>query len=170
MTRPLAPWWARAVARAFDGALFLYVVGLLWVEVFRHLAPEAGDGPSVSDVVAGNQTTVRVLVVVASLLSEVVPTAIWGRTFGKALLGLRVVDPDDEQPPGWARAFGRWVLLGGALAVPVVGVPAFALVVGAGLLDRRRRGLHDRLAGTVVVSWPVERAGVAREAGDGAAG
>ena len=82
---------------------------------------------------------------------ELVPTALWGRTPGKVIVGTRVVGIGDERPPGWTRAILRWVLPALAFQVHVVGW-ALALGVRAALaLDPLRRGVHDRLAGTIVV-------------------
>jgi uncharacterized RDD family membrane protein YckC len=96
----------------------------------------------------------RLLAVVAFVflaVYELVPTALWGRTPGKAIVGTRIVGIGDEQPPGWTRAILRWVLPALAFQVHVVGW-ALALGVRAALaLDPLRRGVHDRLAGTIVV-------------------
>jgi uncharacterized RDD family membrane protein YckC len=84
---------------------------------------------------------------------RVVTTAKWGAGIGKRLLGLRVVVEHPTEPgaqvPGWGRSWKRWAVpLGpGLIPLPATGllayVPAFR--------DHRRRGLHDRAAGTVVV-------------------
>ena len=65
-----------------------------------------------------------------------------GQTPGMRALGLRVVAGDGPPTPG--RAFVR--VIGLALAI----VPLFAGFLPV-LVDNRRRGLHDFLAGTVVV-------------------
>jgi uncharacterized RDD family membrane protein YckC len=82
---------------------------------------------------------------------ELVPTALWGRTPGKAIVGTRVVGIGDGEVPGWTRAILRWALPALAFQVQAVGW-ALALLVRAALaLDPLRRGVHDRLAGTIVV-------------------
>ena len=82
---------------------------------------------------------------------ELVPTALWGRTPGKAIVGTRIVGIGDERPPGWTRAILRWILPALAFQVQAIGW-ALALAVRAALaLDPLRRGVHDRLAGTIVV-------------------
>jgi uncharacterized RDD family membrane protein YckC len=81
---------------------------------------------------------------------RVVTMAVWGRGLGKAALGLRVVVDAPGQPrPGWARSWRRWAApqLPGLLPLPGTGLLAFL----PALRDPRRRGLHDRFAGTVVV-------------------
>jgi uncharacterized RDD family membrane protein YckC len=66
-----------------------------------------------------------------------------GQTPGMRLLRLRVVGPGGE-PPRLGRSL--WRLVGLGLAI----VPLFAGFLPV-LIDRRRRGLHDFLAGTVVL-------------------
>lgn len=84
-------------------------------------------------------------------LYEIVPTALWGRTPGKAIVGTRVVGTGDGRVPGFKRAVLRWVLPALAFQVHVVGW-ALALLLRAVLVfEPLRRGVHDRLAGTIVV-------------------
>ena len=96
----------------------------------------------------------RLLAVVAFVflaVYELVPTALWGRTPGKAIVGTRVVGIGDERPPGWKRAILRWILPALAFQVSVVGWVLALLVRAALVADPLRRGVHDRLAGTIVV-------------------
>ncbi len=65
-----------------------------------------------------------------------------GQTPGMRLMGLRVIGPDGE-PPGLGRAVVRLI---GLLLAMLVLFAGFLPV----LIDRRRRGLHDMLARTVV--------------------
>lgn len=71
------------------------------------------------------------------LVEHVLLVGTLGATVGHRLLGMRV-ETLDGRPPGPVRALVRSVLL--------------VLVVPALLSDRDTRGLHDRAAGTVVVS------------------
>ena len=77
----------------------------------------------------------------------IVPTGVWGRTLGKWVAGIVVVN-GEGRTPGVAAAIPREV------AWKVVAYGA----AGLGLLwidfDRERRGWHDRLAGTWVVVVP----------------
>jgi hypothetical protein len=98
------------------------------------------------------------VVAAAGVAYRVVTTALWGAGLGKWVLGLRIVvdpapgDASDLDAPGWARAWRRWLVPQGPglLPLPGTGLLAFAPAV----TDRRRRGLHDRAAGTVVVALP----------------
>lgn len=70
--------------------------------------------------------------------------ALWkGRTPGKRLLGLRVVQLDG-QPVGWWDAFGRF---GGYAAGLATGLLGYLQV----FWDPNRQALHDKVAGTVVI-------------------
>ena len=81
----------------------------------------------------------------------VVPTALWGQTPGKIAVGTRVVAEEDGSLPGWRRAALRWAVPGVAGRLPYVGLWVSLAVMASLVLDARRRGLHDRAAGTIVV-------------------
>ena len=81
----------------------------------------------------------------------IVPTAVLGQTPGKIAVGTRVVADVDGSLPGWRRSAVRWALPGLAGRLPVVGLAVSLVIIGSLLWDPRRRGLHDKLAGTVVV-------------------
>ncbi|MFG3547954.1 RDD family protein [Streptomyces sp. NPDC047725] len=55
---------------------------------------------------------------------EALPTAKWGRTLGKKLLGLEVRDIEAHEPPSFGAALRRWLVYSvpGLLAVGIVGV------------------------------------------------
>lgn len=105
--------------------------------------------------------TTDVVVITAAALYEIVPTALWGRTVGKLVVGTRVVRVDGVTPPGPRVAAIRWIVpAAGALFAVLGAVGVFlawiwtALVYGF-VLSASRQGLHDRAAGTrVVVSRP----------------
>ncbi len=77
---------------------------------------------------------------------EALPTAKWGRTLGKRLLGLEVRDIEAHEPPSFGAALRRWLVYSvpGLLVVGVVGA-AWCL------FDRPwRQCWHDKAAGTFV--------------------
>ncbi|MEU9635136.1 RDD family protein [Streptomyces tendae] len=77
---------------------------------------------------------------------EALPTAKWGRTLGKKLLGLEVRDIEAHEPPSFGAALRRWLVYSvpGLLAVGVVGV-AWCL------FDRPwHQCWHDKAANTFV--------------------
>jgi uncharacterized RDD family membrane protein YckC len=88
---------------------------------------------------------------------QIAGVALWGRTVGK-LVARTVVVTEAGEVPGWRRSVVRWAVQSIALAAsalgrlaPLVALP-LGIVVYAGLFNSPlRQGLHDRLAGTVVV-------------------
>jgi uncharacterized RDD family membrane protein YckC len=91
---------------------------------------------------------VLVVAVAAGLLLEVLPTAKWGRTLGKRLVGLRVLDVEGQQPPGFGASLRRW-LTHAVLDLLVIG----ALGLAWCLFDRPwRQCWHDKAARTFVAS------------------
>ncbi len=86
------------------------------------------------------------VVLVFGLVYEVLPTARWGRTLGKKLFGLSVVNIEGYGKPSFGKAVLRW-LVHGVLGLLVVGVVNAAWC----LFDRPwRQCWHDKAAGTFV--------------------
>ncbi|WP_405525421.1 RDD family protein [Streptomyces canus] len=86
------------------------------------------------------------VLLVAGALYEALPTAKWGRTLGKKLLGLEVRDIEGHEPPSFAGALRRWLVYSvpGLLGIGLVGV-AWCL------FDRPwRQCWHDKAAHTFV--------------------
>lgn len=96
---------------------------------------------------------ILLVVTIGAVGYRIVTTAKWGAGIGKALLGLRVIadvaTEAEPELPGWKRSLKRWAVpqVPGLIPLPATGLlaclPAFR--------DARRRGLHDRAAGTVVI-------------------
>ncbi|WP_164836194.1 RDD family protein, partial [Actinacidiphila soli] len=86
------------------------------------------------------------VVLVTGLLYEVLPTAKWGRTLGKKLLKLKVLDIESQYEPGFAAALRRW-LTHTVLDAVVIGFVGLAWC----LFDRPwRQCWHDKAARTFV--------------------
>ncbi|MFD8232789.1 RDD family protein, partial [Streptomyces sp. NPDC059696] len=86
------------------------------------------------------------VLLVAGVLYEVLPTAKWGRTLGKKLMGLDVRDIEAHDSPEFGAALRRWLVccVPGLLVVGIVGV-AWCL------FDRPwRQCWHDKAAHTFV--------------------
>ena len=147
----LAGIGARALARIFD--FVLVWVLLFWAGTFYLNAQTPGD-PRFPVLWAWFCSAV-------SVVYEVVPTALWGRTLGKLLWRIRVTGTDGEGV-GWLRSIKRW-------AVPSIFVFAWSFVPGAigtwtsplilvvylwAVIDPDRQGLHDKVAGTRVEVVP----------------
>ncbi|MEU9455226.1 RDD family protein [Streptomyces sp. NPDC048277] len=67
---------------------------------------------------------VLAVLLVVGVLYEVLPTAKWGRTLGKKLLGLEVRDIEGHEPPAFGAALRRWLVytVPGLLGIGIVGV------------------------------------------------
>ncbi|EPJ41650.1 hypothetical protein STAFG_1275 [Streptomyces afghaniensis 772] len=88
---------------------------------------------------------VAVLLLVG-VVSEVLPTAKWGRTLGKKLMGLEVRDIEGHDAPEFGAALRRWLVYSvpGLLVVGIVGI-AWCL------FDKPwRQCWHDKAAHTFV--------------------
>ncbi|MGH9177163.1 MAG: RDD family protein [Acidimicrobiales bacterium] len=112
-------------------------------------------GLALSPLDQGVATAIAALAYVAYEVSFVA----WrGQTLAKMALGTKVVDAaTGERPTLWQAATRAVVPLAGvvvdvALGTPGVGALWVFAVYGALLFDERRRGLHDRAAGTVVAA------------------
>jgi uncharacterized RDD family membrane protein YckC len=81
--------------------------------------------------------------VVVLIAIDTIFIGFFGKTPGMALAGVRCLSIYDGGAIGLGRAFVRAVLL--ALLIPAV------------IMDKSRRGLHDRAAGSVVVIVPDRR-------------
>ncbi|WP_051873497.1 RDD family protein [Streptomyces sp. NRRL F-4428] len=91
--------------------------------------------------VAGSLGAVFAAVVLFGLFYEVLPTARWGRTPGKKLLGVRVLATATLRPPSFGAALRRW------LVYAFLGLPGSLWC----LVNRpRRQGWHDKAARTYV--------------------
>ncbi|GGS89065.1 MULTISPECIES: RDD family protein [Streptomyces] len=142
----------RAAARTLDTLVLAAVAGAaarpLLPAVTAHLqakvdaARGAGQATTVwlfDATIAGYLGVVLAVLAVFGLCYEVLPTARWGRTPGKKLCGVRVLSSATFRPPGFGAALSRWLV--GAFLGPV----GWLWCLG----DRpRRRGAHDRAAGT----------------------
>lgn len=96
---------------------------------------------------------IMTVIVVVMVAYRVVTTALWGAGLGKYVFGLQIVAdlPSGATPvvPGWGRAWKRWAVpqAPGLIPLPATGLLAYL----PAFKDSRRRGLHDRAAGTVVI-------------------
>lgn len=83
---------------------------------------------------------VFMLLLLAGAAQDILGTAPWGQSLGKALFGIRVVSERDHRPPDLWHSFLRWWLP--SLLPPVLVWATW---------DARRQGIHDKAAETLVV-------------------
>lgn len=126
--------FARPMSRLYA---FTVDLGLLMMIIYT-VAPQAGGAIFSDESVAPN--------LVFILGYFILPTIIWGRTPGKWVAGIVVVDSDGRTP--------------GPAAIPreMIGKLVSYLAAGIGILwmlqDAKKQGWHDKIAGTFVVENP----------------
>jgi len=144
--------WRRAQGRLADMAM--------WGVLMLALAMFTG-----SDVDGGDRSYPGWFfysLAVAPIVYEAAMVRLWqGQTLGKSWAGVRVVTRSG-QTPGWfsatVRAAATWLFLVIATADPLgawVQIPALAVLVvvfAVAVFERKRRGLHDLAAGTMVIT------------------
>ncbi|MCU1392425.1 MAG: hypothetical protein JWM34_853 [Ilumatobacteraceae bacterium] len=137
----LAPIWRRVLGQILD-----QLVILVPVVVFALLI-----GVRNSDDLSDKAFAINVAVVVVGFTYELAMISQWGRTVGKFALGTRVVRVDTGGPVPPSSAAIRALVPLAASVIPAVG-EFLSLVIYAGAFwDRRRRGWHDKAAGTIVI-------------------
>lgn len=146
-----APLGRRIGARVVDVVVAGWVLAFVAIEMDGRLL--GGDVWARRPIAAVTPEGTRLAVIAGLVLIvlEVLPTALWGRSPGKALLGVRCVGIDTGRAPGLLRAVLRALLVYGWAAIPVVGWLLPVSITLTTFLAAGSRGVHDRLAGTVVV-------------------
>ena len=161
----------RVGGAAIDFVILLFAAGAL-SSLITTIAPGTAqvriDADGARTVIAGTHqmTWLPLLVFVVLTALYVVPLmALFGRTAGGLLVGIRCVRTDTGGAPGWGVSLRRWLLLYGIAGVlgfaPYVGGFAWLVTLVVGLsplwdMTGRLRGYADRFAGDIVVrSRPV---------------
>lgn len=151
----------RFAARVLDTVLFCAVTAAaavpLGTAAYHHIHTKVDDAKQTGETVkvwlidgttGAELAAVLAVAVLAGLLLEVLPTAKWGRTLGKKLVGLRVLEVESQLPPGFGPSLRRW-LTHTVLDALVIGVVGLAWC----LFDRPwRQCWHDKAAGTFVAA------------------
>ncbi|WP_209515020.1 RDD family protein [Streptomyces syringium] len=151
----------RLAARLVDTAVLAGAVGAaavpLWGKSVDHIdekvrqAKQSGQTVTVWLLDGTTGTYLGIVLGVLLLfgvLYEALPTAAWGRTLGKKLCGVRVLDIESHDTVSFGAALRRWLVYG-VLGVLVVGVVNVLWC----LVDRPwRQCWHDKAARTFVAS------------------
>jgi uncharacterized RDD family membrane protein YckC len=161
---PLAEWWERWVARFIDGLIF----GVIYF-ILNSIFSSMFGPPSVAEILAGESVSGSVFLpgFLAAIIGYGAYTAYDyvmhskdGQTVGKKVMKIQVVRLGGGAPLP-AEVMKRSILIPGAwvlYGIPIVSflVGIFTLVVGILIItDKpRQQGLHDKVAGTVVVKAP----------------
>lgn len=146
-----APRGRRVGARFVDIVVAGWVLAFAAIEVDGRLLGGDVFAQQPMSAVTPEGTRLAVIATLVIAVLEIVPTAIWGRTPGKAMLGLRCVDVDTDRPPGVIRSVFRGLLLHAWVAIPVLGWLLPVAITVTTVFAPSGRGVHDRLAGTRVV-------------------
>jgi uncharacterized RDD family membrane protein YckC len=138
----LAPISRRALGLAIDSLLIALPVGALAL---------ATGVTSLDEVATGELLMLTVAWLVIGVGYETIGIAVWGRTVGKAILGIRVVDATDGTRVSWTYAAVRSLVPAAAGLVPWIGFALTMIVYLRAAMHPMRQGLHDAAAGTLVV-------------------
>lgn len=138
-----APLVRRIAAFFIDQALlFAVVIGLTIA-----FGVDTGDA---SDTDRNSVLAISLMGIALAITYHTVAVARYGRTLGKRLMSLRVVSMPQGGQVSWSYAALRALVPAAAVLLPVVGNVAGIAVYAWAIFDKRRRGLHDKLAGTMV--------------------
>lgn len=138
-----AGFWIRVVAYVIDSIIVSIIGGVLGFVlglIAGLVNPNAVADSQTNSVAVANY-------VVGFLLSFAYYAGLWtlnGATFGQRICGLRVVDDYTFQPIGPVKATIRYFAMWLSFALCFLGVLWVAF-------DSHKQGLHDKLAGTLVV-------------------
>ena len=165
----------RAVAYLVDGVVVAALIFVVITIVTLLLGPTVRLDPDSSDGLVVDNGRSIVNGVLGVLIGAAYFVGAWarsGRTLGNVLLDMQVASVDGERLLSVGRSVVRWVAIGGPLALlspivrgsagPVTALTLVMVVWVAVLListivDRQHRGLHDRIAGSVVLRGPAPR-------------
>lgn len=148
--------WRRVVARSVDMITTLFVTLAL---VLVGLAPLIDNLSTRFDPEPwGRAFVATILYMLVSAVYEVVFTALRGQTPGKDLLDLKVVACGSTRQPSWGASVRRVAPIAGLRLLPgaLVGTLALGVLGVSSPFDQQRRALHDRVAGTRVISYDAD--------------
>lgn len=130
---PAADWWRRAAALVIDSAV-------LWIPLM--LATHS----------MGRLAQLVIFMVVSVTYFAVLNGGRRGQTLGKMVWDIKVRDAADGGPLGPAQALRRHLIPAPFFMIPILGFVLWLLDGFWPLWDGRRQALHDKLAGSAVVS------------------
>jgi uncharacterized RDD family membrane protein YckC len=168
---PVAPLGLRVLARLIDFGILLglnalgngWLIYLFfsdltpWAKAVWHAAQIGADPqtvPVVPDRVSYLVALIPMVVAALWLAYEVPAIAQRGQTFGKRVVGIKVLRLESTEPVGFARALRRWNPLGLPVLLWVCGLGFFMQLIDAispTLGGPLHLAIHDRYAATVVV-------------------
>ena len=150
----LASCSRRLAARLIDWTLVLILCSLYflgWVLLYPNPDP-SDSGERVQQIAMGFGFTVPLFAIAVIFLCEVLPIAKSGKSLGKKLLRIRVVQQGDGQAPSLGPSVGRCAIPYGLVIFPVLGAFASLLCYASITWDANRQGWHDKAAKTLVIN------------------
>ena len=139
---PFKGFWIRFVAALIDGILLTIIVILLAVFSLLFFGATLGEGAGI-----GMFFLVLILAILATILYKpIMEASDYQGTFGKYVLGLKVVDQKGQRIT-MTSSFLRTILY-------IIGAQGFLLCLGVIMVGftEYKQGLHDILANTYVVT------------------
>lgn len=137
----LAGWGRRAAGAVLDWIILIitFVPTFIWADSTTDPVTD-----EISDAAAG---VLLAQLFLTPLLYNWLLVGAWGRTIGKAAVGVVVRRGEDGADLGYARALGR------ASSSFLLGILTIPLLVSYlwPLWDKRKQTLHDKMANTIVV-------------------
>jgi uncharacterized RDD family membrane protein YckC len=158
MGTPRAGFWRRLGGTLLDGLLY----GLLWVPfavvgfalIFAVGLDECSTDPLSDDLVCNGRENVGAIVAggLALLVGWLLAAFLYlralatrGQTWGRKIVGVRVVDATTGAAPGWGKAIGR-TLFASFISANVCYLGYLWM-----LWDSERQTWHDKVASTLVL-------------------
>jgi|SRR6185437_9292885 len=145
-------FWIRLLAKFLDNILlelvytpFLFAAMIpFWRMTIQNPQPDPAQAAAMMAGMFGSFALVYVGMMALMLAYNTFMLGKWGTTMGKMAIGAKVVTPTGEKI-GYGKALGR-----SAMEL----VNGFTLGIGylIAAFDEQKRGLHDHVAGTVVVA------------------
>ena len=139
---PYKGFWIRLVAALIDGVVLTFIVIFLAVFSLLFFGATLGEGAGV-----GMFFLVLILASLATILYKpIIEASGYQGTFGKYVLGLKVVDKNGQRIT-MTSSFLRTILY-------IIGAQGFLLCLGVVMIGftEYKQGLHDILANTYVVT------------------
>jgi uncharacterized RDD family membrane protein YckC len=157
--QPLAGWWSRVAATLIDGLIIGIPATLLFFAVIAGAVGITGgdEGASVWAIVGGLLIWFLLVAVLALVYAPATMSrdgAANGQTWGKQLLGIRVVRNNGERMSfGWA-ALREFVIKGLVIGIAssIIPILPWLLDILWPLWDDENRALHDFIVSTHVIA------------------
>lgn len=135
----VASVWRRLVGYAIDQAVVLLPVVVLMLAIGVRFGN-----------VRENALQINIIFVSVNFSYQFLMVGLWGRTLGKFAVGTRVIRADTGDEVLWYSSAIRALVPLAAGVIPKIGQLLNVFIYVPALVDGRRRGLHDRAAGTIV--------------------